>query len=64
MTRRKRLQAPPPTPEGMVWRTNDYGQTVLVSADQAHAEAAAKMARFDCMPVFMRRKFYGSEERS
>lgn len=52
--RRRLYPAPPPTPEGKVWRSiyDDAGKPVtgLVTIDQVQAHSASVMAWYDSLP--------------
>jgi len=52
--RRKKLKAPPPTPEGMVWRTIRNEGTSLVTAEFARLESQRKMGNYDLYPQEVR----------
>lgn len=59
--RRRKFPAPPPTPEGMVWRKNGCGETVLVTAEEAQLHSARIMADFDSQPKWLRKQQWGNE---
>lgn len=52
--RRKKPKAPPPTPEGMVWRTVRNKGTLLVPAEFARLESQRKMGNYDLYPQEVR----------
>lgn len=53
--RRDRIQpAPPPTPDGKVWRSNKAGDTVLMDAEMVQAQAAFRMNFYDSLAPELR----------
>lgn len=49
----KRFPPPPPTPDGMVWRT-DNGVTRLIPAEAVTQDSRIKMGNFDKYPPDVR----------
>ena len=46
----RKYPAPPPTPDGMCWRRNADGETVLIAASVATQEAIRKLGNYDLYP--------------